>query len=323
MATYQIWNEDCIKGMAERLEPNSVDLTVTSIPFEALFVYSNKLEDLGNNGTSMNLREGRFALNLTFFIEGLLRVHRPGTNACIHLQQLLSYQNQHGVIGRRDFRGAVIDMFLARGWTFFGEVAIGKNPQVVAQRLKLHSLQFKTGHSRTATNLAPFSNDYILIFQKPGDIETQVRAIKHNVNPTGWVTQEEWIHWARGTWDDIEECDVLENSRNAREDDREKHVCPLQLEPIRRLVALYSNPVSRQENVTVLDPFMGIGSTAWICLGGESMTTGKKKLAEQRNVVGFELKDSYHAIAVENCERALTERKEEQKSLFDCMAESK
>ena len=102
-----IFNEDCVAGMQSRLAENSVDLTVTSIPFEELFTYSGKLEDVGNNGSTIDIKAGRFAQNLQFVIHQLFRVHKPGTNVCIHIQQLLAYKNQHGFAGRRDFRGAV------------------------------------------------------------------------------------------------------------------------------------------------------------------------------------------------------------------------
>ena len=61
-----VWNEDCIAGMEERIEPDSIDLTVTSIPFEELFTYSGKLEDVGNNGSTIDIRAGRFAINMRF-----------------------------------------------------------------------------------------------------------------------------------------------------------------------------------------------------------------------------------------------------------------
>lgn len=320
MLRAEVWNEDCIAGMASRLRDGSVNLTVTSIPFEELFTYSGKVEDVGNNGSTVDVRQGRFALNLRFVIEQLHRVTAPGCNCCIHIQQLLAYKNQHGFMGRRDFRGAVIDLFMASGWHFTGEVAIPKDPQIMAQRLNLHSLQFKTGWGRSATLWAPAPNDYVLIFQKPGEVETPVRPLIHQKNnPDGWMTQEDWILWAKGVWE-IDQLDVLDGARSRkalsglRETEDEKHVCPLQLELIRRLVRMYSNPISRQPEVLVLDPFMGIGSVASVCI------------EEGRNVVGFELKESYHAAALRNIERTrlkLAEQVEPEKpDLFTGLGET-
>lgn len=316
----EVWNEDCITGMANRLADGAVHLIVTSIPFEELFTYSGKLEDVGNNGSTIDIRAGRFALNMRFVAAQMLRVLASGCNACIHIQQLLAYKNQHGFMGRRDFRGAMVDVFGAAGFHFAGEFAIQKNPQALANRLNLHSLQFKTGYARSGGNLAPCPNDYVLIFHKPGEPENPVRPILHTSNPVGWVTQEDWIRDAHGIWTDILEIDVLDGSRNRRnkEDEHEKHVCPLQLEVIRRCVQLYTNPISIQPESTVLDPFMGIGSTAWTCLGARSPVT-KLALHEPRNVVGFELKESYHAASIANIAKAraqVSEREADNRDLF-------
>lgn len=292
MSDVRLFNEDCIPGMASRLGPDSVDLTVTSIPFGALFMYSGKTEDIGNNQDGIDMRAGQFGLHMRFFVEQLLRVTKPGRNVCIHIQQLLSYKNQHGFMGRRDFRGACIDLFGAGGFSYIGEVAIPKNPQAMAQRLKLHSLMFVTGKTNSQ-NLAPAVNDFLLIFQKPGEAAVPVKCLRDaDVNPAGWVTTEEWINWASGVWDDVQETDILDGWRNAKDEDEERHVCPLQLEVIRRPVKLYTNP-----GELVLDPFMGIGSVAWVAV----------ELG--RAVVGFELKESYHAQAERNAALAVESRR--------------
>lgn len=270
---------------------------------------------------------------MRFFVRQLLRVVRPGCNVCIHVQQLLAFKNQHGYMGRRDFRGACIDLFTVGGeircrvpddegnptplvvprladgvaFDYVGEFVIQKDPQLMAQRMNLHSLQFKTGYARTATDLAPCPNDYVLIFQKPGECPNPVRPIRHAKNPKGWVTQEEWIRDAHGIWTDIRATDVLDVA-HARESDQEKHVCPLQLAVIRRCVQLYTNSIDIQPDVTVLDPFMGVGSTAWVCLGGD---TQDGPIDAPRNVVGFELKESYHRASmryVEDARRSLGTR---------------
>ncbi len=282
--------------MAERLAPESVDLCVSSIPFGALFMYSGKTEDIGNNADGTDMRAGMFGLHMRFFCEQLFRVMRPGCNVAIHIQQLLRYKNQHGYIGRRDFRGATVDLFEAAGFEWKGEFVIPKNPQIIAKRLNLHSLMFETGRCNAA-NLAPAVNDYVMVFQKPGERVAPVPALYDAVkNPQGWVSQEEWIRDAHGVWRDIRETDVLEGWKHGRDEGDEKHVCPLQLSVIYRLIRLYTNP-----GETVLDPFIGIGSTAWVALGGKC---ADGQLEAPRACVGFELKESYHALALKNVERA-------------------
>lgn len=282
----RIWNQDCVSAMVDRLGEASVDLTVSSIPFGALFMYSGKTEDIGNNQDGTDFVGSQFGLHMRFFCEQLLSVQRPGTNVCIHIQQLTTTKVEHGWIGRRDFRGDVIELFSRAGFDWKGEVAIPKNPQAIAQRQKLHSLLFATGY-KDARQLAPAVNDHLLIFQRPGEAEPAPALFHPTKNPGGWVSTDEWIKWARGTWDDIREMDVLEGWQGAREQGDEKHVCPLQLEVIRRCVKLYSRP-----GELVFDPFIGIGSVGYVAI------------EQGREAAGFELKESYHRLAERNAARA-------------------
>ena len=299
-----IHNLDCIQGMADMLPAESVDLTVTSIPFGALFTYSGKTEDIGNNRDGIDLKAGQFGLHMRFFVEQLYRVMKPGTVVCIHLQQLLTWKVQHGYMGRRDLRGAVVDLFSSGGFDWAGEFIIRKNPQIIAQRLDLHSLLFVTG-KRNARKLAPAVNDYVALFVKPGEGEPVKAIYDRRENPGGWLSTDEWIRDAHGVWTDINEVDTLEGWKGAREEGDERHVCPLQLEVIRRLVRLYSNPGD-----TVLDPFMGIGSTAVVAI------------EQGRSTVGFELKESYHAMAQRAANRALDARETPVSDLFSVMGVS-
>lgn len=281
-----IWNEDCVSGMPERLGPEAVDLIVTSIPFSNLFMYSGKLEDVGNSWDGTDSRDSHFGLHMRFVVQQMLDVLRPGCIAAIHIQQLLTTKVQHGYMGRRDFRGAVVDLFSAGGFHWVGEVAIPKNPQAMAQRQKLHSLLFVTG-MRDGRALSPAVNDYLMLFRKPGDGAPVPCLLDPVKNPNGWVTKDQWIKWASGVWADIQETDTLEGWRTAGDEDDEKHVCPLQLEPVRRLVLMYTAP-----GQVVLDPFMGIGTVGYVAL------------EQGRKARGFELKESYHRQSLKNAAKA-------------------
>ena len=283
----QIYHTDCITGMSNHLPDESCDCLITSIPFGSLFSYSHKTEDIGNNQDGVDLHKGQFGLHMRFFIEQAFRVMKPGSVVCIHIQQLLMYKVQHGYMGMRDFRGAVITMFKNHGFHSHGEVAIPKNPQAVAQRLKLHSLMFITG-KKDSRRLAPAMNDYILFFRKPGDGTPVPGLYDPDINPAGWFTSEDWIKWASGCWDDILEIDTLEGWRCAKESQEEKHVCPLQLEPVRRCIKLYTNPLD-----IVLEPFCGIGTVPYVCI------------EQGRQYVAFELKGSYYRMSQANVKKAM------------------
>jgi DNA modification methylase len=128
--------------------------------------------------------------------------------------------------------------------------------------------------------------DYLIKFRKPGDNETAINA-------KGEVSRNDWIQWAEGYWDDIQETDTL-NTAAAKSADDTKHICPLQLEVIRRCVLLFSNP-----GEIVFSPFTGIGSEGFSALGGVSKKT-KKRIDNPRRFYGCELKPEYYAQAQKN-----------------------
>jgi DNA modification methylase len=144
----------------------------------------------------------------------------------------------------------------------------------------------------------------LIKFRKPG--ENQVKIDSENQ-----VSRNDWIDWAEGCWSDIQETDTL-NTAEAKSEDDTKHICPLQLEVIRRCVLLYSNP-----GEIVFSPFTGIGSEGYVSLGGKSPKT-KKAIANPRRFYGCELKPEYFRQAVRNLDRAINGRESEsQPTLFD------
>lgn len=263
---------------------NSVDCTVTSPPFRALYTYSPTERDLGNSRTS-----AEFFAHFAPIIDGTLRITKPGRNCCVHVQQVAATKGNDGFIGIHDFRGDVIRAYVAAGWIFHGEVTIDKNPQVQAIRTKTKGLMFQQLHKDSTANRPAFG-DYMLIFQKPG--ENEVPVIPD-------VTNEEWIELAHPIWYDIRESDVL-NVAVARTDRDERHLCPLQKGVIDNCIRLYTN---RDE--LVFDPFGGIGSTPY-----EAVRLGRRGLA-------IELKPEYWKVACTNLHNA--QRIAGQGTLFDLM----
>lgn len=258
---YALYHGDCVVVL-DQLPADSMHFACFSPPFVNLFTYSNEIEDMGNND------DEEFALHFQFFLRGLLRVMMPGRIVCLHLSQVATKKAVEGYVGLKDFRGDVIRWAQAAGFIYFGEWAIRKDPQMQAIKEKVTTLQFAT-LERDSLNSRPGLSDFILILKKPGQAAVRVKND---------ITRPEWINWAQGVWSDIHEGDTL-NVRGTKGDD-DKHVCPMNLEAIRRCVRLYSN---RDE--IVISPFMGIGSE-----GVVSAELG-------RRFVGVELKDSYFDVA--------------------------
>lgn len=257
------------------LAADSVDLSCYSPPFSSLYTYSASDRDIGNCAS-----HAEFLEHLGFVIRELLRVTKTGRLSCCHIAQIASTKNNHGVIGLIDLRGAMIQAFTAAGWIYHGEVCIDKDPQ--AQAIRTHSKALLFVQLRKDSSwLRPALADYILVFRKPGE----------NVVPIAPdLTNNEWVEWARPIWYGINETNTL-NTAVAKENDDERHICPLQLGTIERCLRLWSNAGD-----LVLSPFAGIGSE-----GFEAVRLG-------RRYIGIELKESYARTAVKNLKLAETLR---------------
>lgn len=293
-AGWRLMLGDSCERLAE-IASASVDLAVYSPPFASLYTYSPSLRDLGNSAS----RE-EFFTHYGFLIGEMLRVTKPGRLNVVHVQQLTTTKSTHGTVGLTDFRGEVIRAYQAAGFVFHGEITIDKDPQAQAIRTKAQALMFVQKNKDSAKS-RPALADYLLLFRAPGEIETPIKTD---------VTNDEWITYARpiwqgndddgelavmkseglavpnGCWYGIRESNTL-NVAAGRESADERHICPLQLDLIDRVVRLWSNP-----GETVLSPFAGIGSEGYV-----SVKRG-------RQFVGCELKPSYWKAAVPNLRRA-------------------
>lgn len=272
---------DSCERLAE-IADASIDLSVYSPPFASLFTYSPSDRDLGNSRD-----RGEFFEHYRYIIDEMLRVTKPGRLSVVHCQQVATQKGRDGAIGLSDFRGEIIRAHVEAGWIFHGEVTIDKDPQAQAIRTKATSLMFVTLNKDSAMS-RPAMADYLLMFRKPGENVVPIKPECDN---------ETWIEWARPCWFGIRETNTL-NTAVAKENEDERHICPLQLDLIERVIKLWSN-----KGETVLTPFLGIGS--------EAVTAVKLG----RVGIGCELKPSYWATAVDNLRNA--EYEASLPSLFD------
>jgi len=266
------------------IESESVDFSIYSPPFQSLYTYSPSPRDMGNS-----LDREDFFEQYAYIIRENYRIHKPGTNAVVHVQQTTTTKASHGYVGMRDFRGDVIRAYEKEGWIYFGEKCIDKDPQAQAIRTKAHSLMFVT-KNRDSAQSRPALADYGLIFKKLGDRDRPVQTD---------ITNEEWIELARPIWTHIEESDTL-NARIARENDDERHLTPLQLTFIRDFVRLYSN-----KGETVFTAFGGVGSELYVAV------------EQGRKALGIELKASYWQTGCRYLEEL--EERLAQPDLFDAL----
>lgn len=311
---YKLYLGDSVEEI-DKIDSESVGVSTFSPPFPGMYVYSNSASDMGNV-TSIEQMIEQFSYLMG--PDKMMRVMMPGRSVLIHITQGVAQKGRDGYIGLKDFRGPLINMMQGHGWHYYGEITIDKNPQVKAQRTKDHGLMFKTLNKDSA-NMHMAMPDIVLQFRKPGDNPNPIKAGTKE-NEKGWITNEEWILWARptwyasdylpGTWTEnskgeacpwgISEGDVLSNYRNAKGQGDERHLCPLQLGVIERCIKLWSAP-----GETVFSPFAGIGSE------------GHQAIIHNRKFIGIELKRSYWNQAISNLEAAQIEKAKLNNTLFD------
>lgn len=285
---------DCIPFM-NAAEPASIDCAIFSPPFPALYAYTDQAEDIGN----VSSFGAESKIHLSFLFRGLARVVKPGRVIVVHCSQIVNMKRS-GFDGLTDFRGTLIRIGQRCGLIYEYDWMVRKNPQAQAIRNRSRELQF-AGLESDRANSRGTLNDYLIKFVVPGD-----NAVA--IDSRGQVNREQWIQWAEGCWDDVIETDTLNVAQGRSEKDT-KHICPLQLEVIRRLVLMYSNP-----GEIVFSPFAGIGSEGYVALGGKSPKTGRR-VTDPRSFIGCEIKPEYIAAAESNLRKAEAYR-EDSMSLF-------
>ncbi|MEY4713318.1 MAG: hypothetical protein RIS88_2768 [Pseudomonadota bacterium] len=274
---YAAYHGDAVEVL-QGLPDSSVGYSIFSPPFQSLYVYSNSPRDMGNVRT-----DAEFFEHFDYLIAQLRRVVRPGRNVSFHCMDLPSSKERDGVIGLKDFPGDLLRAFQRHGFVFHSKVTIWKDPVTAMTRTKALGLLHKSIRERSEMCRQGIP-DYLITVRAPGEVD------EHVTHTTEEFPVHLWQQIASPVWMDINPSDTLQ-FQSARDHDDEKHICPLQLEVIRRGVLLWSNPRD-----IVLSPFMGIGSEGYV-----SLQMGRK-------FVGVELKKSYFDQARRNLAGAITNR---------------
>ena len=306
---YSIYNADCMEVMPE-LPDKSIDLSIYSPPFAGLYQYSSDPRDMSNCES-----KEQFLEQYEFLIKEISRVTKSGRITAVHCTDV--FDNSCRLW---DFPHEIVKIHLKYNFEYRNRITIWKEPLKVRMRTMVQSLMHKF-IVEDSTRCFTAMPDYILIFTKKGENQVPVTHqfgideyageipilpnilnAWNNANDSNFTAEELWKYlndtkdkngitklnhyiwqrYASAVWDDIRIDNVLP-FKDSKEEDDEKHVHPLQLDVIDRLVELYSNP-----NEIVLTPFMGVGS--------EVYTAVKKG----RKAIGIELKDSYFKQATLN-----------------------
>tara|TARA_R100000808_G_C2142963_1_gene150743 strand:+ start:176 stop:2350 length:2175 start_codon:yes stop_codon:yes gene_type:complete len=279
---YWIMNGDCVKEI-KKIKDESVHLTIFSPPFAELYVYSDKNEDMGNVSSY-----DEFCQHFLYLIPELNRVTKPGRIVAMHCMDVPLQKGKDGVIGLRDFSGMLIDLMSSNGFIYHARTTIWKNPVTEMQRTKALGLlhkQIKKDSSMSRVGIP----DYILFFRKEGDNLEPITHQDTDPYKPDYLPVDTWQKYASPIWYDIDYSRTLQYT-TARDNNDEKHICPLQLDTIERILHLYSN-----EGDTVLSTFGGIGSE------------GYAAIKNKRKSISIELKESYFNVNKKNHEQAIIE----------------
>lgn len=291
---YALYNADTTEAI-KNIPEGGVHFEVYSPPFSSLYTYSNSDRDLGNSKS-----DEQFFEHFHFITKELYRILKPGRIMAVHCMNLPTSKEKDGFIGIKDFRGDLIREFQSVGFIYHAEVCIWKNPVTAMQRTKALGLLHKQIKKDSCMSRMGIP-DYVVIMRKPGDNAEPVTHTNETYPVSHWqnVASPIWEYDHSPCWWDINQSDTL-NVRAAREGRDERHICPLQLPVIERLVELYTNP-----DDICFTPFMGIGSEIY-----QAVKMGRRG-------IGIELKEAYFRCAVQNMESLELEKK--QLSIFDFM----
>ena len=274
---YTVFHGDCV-DVLKGIPDATIDYSIFSPPFASLYTYSNSPRDMGNVRN-----DAEFFEHFAFLIAELRRVMKPGHNVSFHCMLMPTSKERDGYIGLKDFRGDLIRAFQAHGFIYASEVCIWKDPVTSMQRTKALGLLHKTVRTNACMSRQGIP-DYLVTMRAPGEM---VDKVTHQPDQ---YPVDKWQKVASPVWMDIDPSDTLQY-RSAREHDDERHICPLQLEVIRRGIDLWTNPGD-----VVLSPFTGIGSEGFV-----AVEMGRK-------FVGAELKQSYFEQAARNLASAEQEK---------------
>jgi DNA modification methylase len=300
---YAIYNSDCMYVLPS-LPDKSIDLSVYSPPFCGLYNYSSSENDMSNCDTNED-----FLKQYEFVVKEIARVTKPGRITAVHCQDVLVNVTKNYLY---DFPHEIVKLHLDNGFYFVNRITVWKEPLKVRIRTMVRSLMHKL-IIEDSTECFTAMPDYVLLFKRAGSNEVPVthrNGLKRYAGATPLLPEMEkrygpwehikakyaewkdhrtnklshiiWQRYASAVWDDIRNDHTLKY-KEAREEEDEKHVHPLQLDVIDRIVELYSNP-----GETVLTPFMGVGSEVY-----SPVSMGRK-------AIGIELKESYYRQAIMN-----------------------
>lgn len=313
---YALYNGDCMEVM-QAMPDACIHLSIYSPPFAGLYQYTSSERDLSNCRSYDEFME-----HYGFVVNELARITMPGRMSAVHCMDI-PRSNSGKNDSLMDFPGDIIRLHERLGWKYTARYHVWKEPLTVRNRTMTKALSHQT-IVEDSSRCTVASADYLLMFRRDGENQIPIEhphglesyagerqmpaeLLKYK-NWTGKQIENRFSHWiwrqyASAFWDDVRLDRVLP-FKEARDEEDERHVHPLQLDVIERAVTLWSNPGER-----VFTPFMGVGSEVYI------------PVQMGRFGIGAELKPTYYRQAVANLESLSAPRLPDTLPLFRVMTD--
>ena len=242
-----IVNGDCRK-MAE-LSDKSVHLIVTSPPYWQLKDYGS------DNQIGFNDSYEQYINHLNLVWKECHRVLHDGSRLCINIGDQFARSVYYGRYKVIPIHSEIIRFCETIGFDFMGQIIWQKTTTMntTGGGAVMGSFPYPRN------GIVELDFEYILLFKKQGEAPKPTKEQKEKAI----MTNEEWNTYFNGHW----------YFNGARQD---KHLAMFPEELPKRLIRMFSFP-----GETVLDPFMGSGTTAAVAR------------ALERNSVGYEINSEF------------------------------
>jgi len=237
----------------------SVHLVITSPPYWQLKDYGTK-EQIGFNDSYEN-----YINNLNLVWSECLRVLHDGCRLCINIGDQFARSVYYGRYKVIPIHSEIIKFCEAIGFDFMGQIIWQKTTTMNTSGGGAVMGSFPYPRN----GIVKLDFEYILLFKKQGNAPKPTPEQKANAA----MTNEEWNTYFNGHW----------YFNGAKQD---KHLAMFPEELPARLIKMFSFP-----NETVLDPFMGSGTTA----------SAARKL--NRNSIGYEINPEFIPIIKDKIDR--------------------
>lgn len=192
---YTVVNDDCVQE-TKRMDANSVDMILTSIPFGNHYEYSLNYADMGHNEN-----DDDFFKQMDYLTPELLRVLKPGRVAAIHVKDRVEFGNAtgKGFPTIEPFHDYTTLHFMRHGFSYMGMITI------ITDVVRENNQTYRLGWSeqcKDGTKMGVGCPEYVLLFRKSQTDKSKAYADVPVEKSKNEYTRAQWQIDAHAFWRD-------------------------------------------------------------------------------------------------------------------------